>query len=135
MRYELAYYCDCKVLGVLPSDFDRWKNIVCYTETANGDDIRDGNLDFELALVGLMRVMGSLVELRVGLGVDDDTPERREKGAQIRAMLKHWKNTLPQQFKPIEMPKEVKFLESCIPTGMNPIFYRSLNMAVAMGKL
>ena len=31
------------------------------------------------------------------------------------------------------MPEEVKPLESYIPTGMEPIFYRSLNAAIAMG--
>ena len=134
-RHELAYYCSYKVLGVSPSEFNRWKNLVYYTESANADDIRDGHLDFEIAWVGLMKIVGALVELRVGLEQADDTPERRTKGEEISEMLDNWKNSLPQQFRPIEMPEKVKALNPWIPVGMDPIFYSTLNIAVAMGKI
>ena len=134
-RHQLAYYRRFKVLNVSSYDLNRWKNLVYYTEAVNLDDIRDGHLDFEIAWVELMKIMSALVELRIGLGQNDDNPEHRAKGTEIREMLKNWKNTLPQQFQPIEMPEEVKPLESYIPTGMKPIFYRSLNAAIAMGKI
>jgi len=85
-------------LYVSSSDLNRWKNLVYYIETANADDIYDGYLDFEIAWLGLMKIMSALIELRMGLGQDDDTSERRAKGTEIRELLKNWKNTLPQQF-------------------------------------
>src|SRR5437773_9548651 len=97
-RHQLAYYRRFKVLYVSSSDLNRWKNLVYYIETANADDIYDGYLDFEIAWLGLMKIMSALIELRMGLGQDDDTSERRAKGTEIRELLKNWKNTLPQQF-------------------------------------
>ena len=134
-RHQLAYYRRFKVLNLSSYDLNRWKNLVYYTEVVNTYDIRDGHLDFEIAWLELMKIMTALIELRIGLGHNDDNPERRAKGAEIREMLKNWKITLSQQFQPIEMPEEVKPLESYIPTGLKPIFYRSLNAAIAMGKI
>jgi len=134
-RHQLSYYCNYKVVGVSTSDFNRWKNLVYYPESATVDDIRGGHVDFEIAWIGLMKIMGALVELRMDLEQADDTSGRRTKGLEISEMLTHWKNTLPGQFRPIEMPEEVKCRDPWIPTGMKPIFYASLNTAVARGKI
>lgn len=103
-------------------------------------DIENGDVDFELAWIGLMKILGKLMELRMDLNFREadkglGTSEVVAKGNMLRGMLGFWEMNLPLSFLPIDCPDAVKDIEANSRTGLQiqPVFYRSLKIAVALG--
>ena len=139
-RLELATYRVFAVQDVRAIDFSRWKNLTFYTQTSTTDDMHNGNVDFEIAWTGLMKIMAQVVELRQvltrwGTTKDKlDTEQRIVKGEEILELLRLWESSLPESFSPVTEPQQIINVPNRpILPELRPIYYRSLNVAVVMG--
>jgi hypothetical protein len=124
--------------AVTTLDFRRWKNLeFCPpTSTAMGSDA----IDFDIAWLGLMKIMAQMLHLKsvyTGRGEVKgriDSPQRATAGNELRERLQIWESTLPESFKPILEPREIATLPYMpVLADLKPIYYRSLDVAVAMG--
>lgn len=139
-RLELASYRHFSLRGIIPTDVNRWKTLTFYKEMATASDIRNGNVAVELAWVQLLRIMGRFMEFRLDMNIAENlalgSSEYLARGEEIEDMLQKWANNLPESFLPVETaPRAVQNLEAraAIVQELKPIYYRSLNIAVAMG--
>ena len=139
-RLELASYRHFSLRGIIPTDVNRWKNLTFYKEMETAGDIRNGNVAVELAWVQLLKIMGRFMELRLNMNIEENFAlgsfEYLARGKEIEDMLQNWANNLPECFLPIKTaPKAVQNLQArtAIVQELEPIYYRSLNIAVAMG--
>jgi len=138
-RLELASYRHFSLRGVIPEDFTRWKNLAFYTQMMTVKDLQNGNTAVELVWVDLLKIMGRFMELRLDMSIVEDlalgSPEYLARGQEIEEMLRVWETHLPVSFEPVETPRAVQGLEAQTPIvqELKPIYYRSLNIAVAMG--
>jgi hypothetical protein len=139
-RLELATYRHVSVYRDSPSPFDRWRGLTYSQQTSTvNQELENGDLDFEVAWIGLMKILGNLMELRLDSRVGPDamlgSRELVTKGNILRGMLGFWEMSLPVSFLPIQCPDSVKNLAGTACTGneLDPIFFRSFRIAVAMG--
>ena len=138
-RLELASYRHFSLRGVIPEDFIRWKNLTFYTQMTTVKDMQNGNIAVELAWVELLKIMGRFMELRLDMSIVEDlalgSPEYLARGDEIEEMLRIWETQLPPSFAPLESAGAVRGLEAqmSIVQELKPIYYSSLNIAVAMG--
>ena len=138
-RLELASYRHFSLRGVVQDDFIRWKTLSFYPQMMTVKDRQNGNIEFELAWVELLKIMGRFMELRLDMSIVEDldlgSPEYLARGEEIEEMLRLWEYQLPASFMTIETPRAVQGLEAktSIVQELNPIYYGSLNIAVAMG--
>lgn len=81
-----------------------------------------------------MKIMVPVTILRmVPRTGDRGTPERKAEGEKIQEMLRVWESSLPASFAPIGNPDMMMLLEDSILQQLQPIYYGSLNIAIAMG--
>ena len=94
----------------------------------------NGNSEFEYAWIEMMKIMVPVTVLRmVPRTGNRGTPERAAKGEEIQGKLCAWESSLGPSFIPIEPPDTITLLEAPILQYLQPIYYTSLNVAVAMG--
>jgi len=140
-RLELASYRHFSLRGVIAADVIRWKNLTFYNQMATAREVRNGDVAVELAWVELLKITGRFMELRLDMSIAENhalgSPEYLAQGDEIEEMLQNWVNHLPESFLPIESPRVLQNLESrtAITQEFKPIYYRSLNIAVAMGTI
>jgi hypothetical protein len=138
-RLELATYRHVSVYRESAPPFDRWRGLTYSLQTPIVQELENGDVDFEVAWIGLMKILGNLMELRIDSRVGPDTTlgsfELFAKGEILRRMLGVWGTNLPTSFLPIQCPDVVKNLGGTARTDneIDPIFYRSFQIAVAMG--
>lgn len=81
-----------------------------------------------------MKIMVPVTILRmVPRHGDRGTPERKEKGQKIQDTLYDWERNLPVSFMEIEAPDLIMFFDDPILRHLQPVYFGSLNVAVAMG--
>jgi hypothetical protein len=115
-------------------DGDYWDKAALDLETLTIDDLNNGNSDFEYAWIELMKIMIPVTVLRmVPRTGDRGTPERKAEGRKIQEMLRAWESSLPASFAPVENPDMMMLLDNSILQHLDPIYYSSLNIAIAMG--
>jgi hypothetical protein len=111
-----------------------WEKAAFDFETLTVDDMYNGNSEFEYAWTEMMKIMVPVTVLRmVPRTGNRGTPERAAKGDEIQEMLRVWESSLPGSFMPIEPPDTSSLPETPILNHLEPIYYNSLNVAVAMG--
>jgi hypothetical protein len=116
------------------SDQNCWEKAAFDFETLTIDDMYNGNSEFEYAWTEMMKIMVPVTVLRmVPRTGNRGTPERAAKGHEIQEMLRNWENSLPGSFISIEPPETISLLDAPILQHLQPIFYASHNVAVAMG--
>jgi hypothetical protein len=110
-----------------------WEKAAFDFETLTIDDMYNGNSEFEYAWTEMMKIMVPVTVLRmVPRTGNRGTPERAAKGEEIQEMLRVWENSLPGSFMSIE-PPDTSSIQAQILQHLQPIYYSSLNVAVAMG--
>jgi hypothetical protein len=103
-------------------------------ESLTIEDFHNGNSEFEYAWTEMMKIMVPITVLRmVPRTGDRGTPERKTQGEKIQEMLRIWKLNLPRSFEPIQPPELMMIIEDSVTQHLQPIYYGSLNVAVAMG--
>jgi hypothetical protein len=103
-------------------------------ETMRYEDVLDGTSDFEIAWAQLMKIMIPITVLRtVPRTGDRGTQERKEQGQRVQAMLNSWEQSVSGVFRPVTAPDTVVYLDNSILEYLQPIYYASYNIAVAMG--
>jgi hypothetical protein len=138
-RLKLASYRHFSLRDVIPEDFIRWQNLTIYTQMMTVKDVDNGNSEFELVWVELLKIMGRFMELRRNMSPIEDlklgSREYLAMGEEIEEMLRLWEDQLPRSFRPIKSPRAAESLEAQMPIvrELKPIYYGSLNIAVAMG--
>jgi hypothetical protein len=141
-RLELATYRWFGPRGLVSlDDIWRWKSLVFYPRNSNAEDVHNGAVDFEVAWAELMKILARIIELRLAYTTDGtikgqlDTDDRTSSAAEIQCLLRVWERTLPPSFQPTSAPSGTKrFVKSLNLKELSPpIYYRSLNIAVAMG--
>lgn len=84
----------------------------------------------------MMKIMVPITILRmVPRTGDKGTLERKAEGERIQETLRSWEKSLPASFAPTEAPEMMMILEDSMSHHLQPIYYISLNVAVAMGIL
>jgi hypothetical protein len=84
----------------------------------------------------MMKIMVPITILRMVPRIGDKgTPQRKAEGEKILEKLRIWEESLPASFAPVEAPAMMMILEDSISHHLQPIYYCSLNVAVAMGIL
>ena len=117
----------------MSSDYSYWDKVGSDFETLTLEDFSNGNSDFEYAWTEMMKIMVPVTVLRmVPRTGDRGTAERKRDGEKIQEKLRDWERNLPPSFQPIA-PPEMMFLEDGILSQLEPIYYISLNVAIAMG--
>ena len=83
----------------------------------------------------MMKIMVPITILRmVPRTGDKGTLERKAEGDKIQEKLRAWENSLPPSFAPIRAPEMMMILDDdSITQLLEPIYYVTLNVAVAMG--
>jgi hypothetical protein len=82
----------------------------------------------------MMKIMVPITILRmVPRTGDKGTPQRKAEGEKIQEKLRIWEESLPASFAPIDPPEMMMILDHSILQHLQPIYYVSLNVAVAMG--
>jgi hypothetical protein len=82
----------------------------------------------------MMKIMVPVTILRMIPRIGDKgTPERKAEGERIQQKLQHWEQSLPPSFAPIDPPEMMIMLDDSILQHLQPIYYNSLNVAIAMG--
>ena len=82
----------------------------------------------------MMKIMVPITILRmVPQTGDKGTPQRKAEGEKIQERLRNWEESLPPNFSPVEAPVMMMILDNPILQILEPIYYISLNVAVAMG--
>lgn len=105
-------------------------------ETLRYEDILNGTSDFEIAWTQLMKIMTPITVLRmVPRTGDRGTQERKEQGQRIQDMLTSWQQSVSGVFRPVPAPDTAAYLDNSIVEHLQPLFYSSYNIAVAMGIL
>lgn len=103
-------------------------------ETLRYEDVLDGTSDFEILWTQLLKIMVPITVLRtVPRTADRGTPERKEEGRRIQELLNNWEQTVSGVFKPVPAPDSFIYLDNSILDYLQPIYYPSFNIAVAMG--
>jgi hypothetical protein len=116
------------------SDNSYWDKVGLDFETLTLEDYSNGNSDFEYAWTEMMKIMVPVTVLRmVPRTGDRGTAERKREGEKIQEKLRDWERGLPASFQPIEAPEMMMILDDGILLQLDPIYYASLNIAVAMG--
>jgi hypothetical protein len=116
------------------SDNSYWDKVGFDFETLTLEDFSNGNSDFEYAWTEMMKIMVPVTVLRmVPRTGDRGTAERKREGEKIQEKLRDWERGLPASFQPIEAPEMMMILDDGILLHLDPIYYASLNIAVAMG--
>ena len=111
-----------------------WDNVDIDLETLTIDDLSNGNSDFEIAWTEMMKIMVPVTILRmVPRTGDRGTLERKAEGERILGLLRNWETALPASFIPIEPPAIMDMLDDSILQHLEPLYFNSLNVAVAMG--
>lgn len=81
-----------------------------------------------------MKIMIPITVLRmVPRTGDRGTQERKSRGKRIQEMLAGWEQAVSQTFRPVPPPDTIIFLNNPITEQLEPIYYPSFNIAVAMG--
>jgi hypothetical protein len=112
-----------------------WDTLDLDFETLTIEDMSNGNHEFESAWIQLMKIMVPVSVLRMFPTTGDRrTPERKAECERIHELLRRWEVSLPPSFDPIEGPETMMILEDP-PANLQPIYYATLNVAVAMGIL
>ena len=125
---------DQYIITATTSDNDYWENVALDIDTLTIDDWSNGNSDFEYAWIEMMKIMVPTTILRmVPRNGDKGTPQRKAEGEKIQEKLRVWEESLPVSFAPIEAPDIMMILDDSILQHLQPIYYVSLNVAVAMG--
>jgi hypothetical protein len=113
---------------------DFWDKAGLGIETLTIDDWSNGNGDFEYAWTQMMRIMVPITILRmIPTTGDKGTAERKAEGERIQQKLRDWEISLPGSFSPIDPPEMMMILDDSILQHLQPIYYMSLNIAIAMG--
>ena len=94
----------------------------------------NGNIEFEYKWTQMMKIMVPVTVLRmVPQTGNRGTDDRKEEYAKIIEMLRDWESELPASFLSIESPETIALPHAAILEHLDPIYYGSLNVAVAMG--
>jgi Fungal specific transcription factor domain len=106
-------------------------------ETLKCEDYTNGTSDFEEAWIGIMKIMIPIAGLRmIPRTSDRGTLERKIQGQQILDQLGTWEISGMALFQAVEAPATIVILPDFeIREYIEPIYYVSLNHAVAMGTL
>jgi hypothetical protein len=122
---------------VTSSDNNYWDKVGQLDfETLTLEDYTNGNSDFEYAWTEMMKIMVPVTVLRmVPRTGDRGTAERKRDGEKIQEKLQEWERGLPGSFRPIEAPEMMMILDDGMVSQLDPIYYASLNIAVAMGRI
>lgn len=113
---------------------DLWNKAQFDLDTLTIDDIYNGNSDFEYMWTEMMKIMIPITILRmVPQTGNRGTEERKAEGQKIQEMLQGWEVSLPPSFMEIEPPETMMLLDTPILQHLQPLYYASLNVAVAMG--
>ena len=98
------------------------------------DDMYNGNSEFEYAWTQMMKIMIPVTVLRmVPQTGNRGTEERKAEFDKIMEMLREWESNLPASFLSIDSPETMTLPPAPILQHLDPIYYGSLNVAVAMG--
>jgi len=125
---------DTQLAANATSSGNYWDNVDLDLETLTIDDLSNGNSDFEIAWTEMMKIMVPVTVLRmVPRTGDRGTLERKTEGERILELLRNWENALPPSFIPIESPPLMEMLDDSILQHLQPLYFNSLNVAVAMG--
>jgi hypothetical protein len=83
----------------------------------------------------MMKIMVPVTILRMIPRIGDKgTPERKAEAERIQEKLRIWEESLPPSFSPIDPPEMMMILDhDSILEHLQPIYYDSLNVAIAMG--
>lgn len=98
------------------------------------DDMYNGNCEFEYAWTQMMKIMIPVTVLRmVPQTGNRGTEDRKREFEKIMEMLTEWEKGLPASFMTIDSPETTSLPNVPILQHLEPIYYGSLNVAVAMG--
>lgn len=122
--------------GTCATDEDFWEKAQFDIETLSIADMYNGNIEFEYKWTQMMKIMVPVTVLRmVPQTGNRGTDDRKEEYAKIIEMLREWESELPASFLSIESPETMVLPHASILEHLDPIYYGSLNVAVAMGTL
>lgn len=113
---------------------DFWNKAQFDLDTLTVDDMYNGNSDFEYMWTEMMKIMIPVTILRmVPQSGNRGTAERKAEGRKIQELLQGWETSLPPSFMEIEPPETMVLLDNPILQHLQPLYYASLNVAIAMG--
>jgi hypothetical protein len=111
-----------------------WDKAQFDLDTLTIDDMYNGNSDFEYMWTQMMQIMIPVTILRmVPQTGNRGTEDRKTEGQKIQGMLRQWEDSLPASFMEIDPPETMMLLDSAILQPLQPLYYASLRVAVAMG--
>lgn len=111
-----------------------WEKAQFDLETLTIDDMYNGNSDFEYAWTQMMKIMIPVTVLRmVPQTGNRGTEDRKSEFEKIKKMLHEWESNLPASFMSIDSPETTTLPPAAILQQLEPIYYGSLAVAVAMG--
>jgi hypothetical protein len=111
-----------------------WDRAQFDLDTLTIDDMYNGNSDFEYMWTQMMQIMIPVTILRmVPQTGNRGTEDRKTEGQKIQEMLQQWEVSLPASFMEIDPPETMMLLDTAILQHLQPLYYASLSVAVAMG--
>jgi len=100
-------------------------------------DSYNGATEFEIVWMELLKITAQLNIIRdkTHEGEIHDIGDQmwHEEGERLLDLLRNWEASLPQSFLPVPPPRPFELLDIPLLQHLEPLFYSSVNVAIAMG--